>query len=292
MDRLIENSKTARHTPTYAEQVAKPTQNKSPNLCRTKALTRQGAVILVKSKDGSADAESIKNKIRGELDPKALKIGITRVRKIRNKTVLIEIERKRDAEQTIINELNKIENITARTPKKSLPKVAIYGIPSNLSKEVIINTIFDQNDNISAHYDNNKENYVKEITAKFKWGKNPNTHHWVFEVTPGLKRILIMQKKLNIDWVRCSVEEHFSIIQCYRCCRYGHFARECKSERAFCNHCGGDHRYSECKNKGTSPSCINCICSKAANFAHKANHNSCTERMKVIKNITAKTYHG
>ncbi|XP_023243208.1 uncharacterized protein LOC111641289 [Centruroides sculpturatus] len=211
------------------------------------------------------------------------------MRKVWNRSNLLEIKQKGNVEENIIAELNKIDNLTARIPKKLLPKMAIYNIPADLNKDTIIEAIFDQNDAITFQYQGDKEMYKRDISAKFKWGKRPDSKHWVFEVTPKLRKIMNRQRKVNIGWVRCNMEEYYSIIQCYKCCRYGHFAKECRSEHSYCNYYGEDHRYSDCKNKATAPSCINCIKAKAPTSAHKADNNTCTERGKIIKNIITKT---
>ncbi|XP_023244860.1 uncharacterized protein LOC111642714 [Centruroides sculpturatus] len=239
LDQLLEASKAAPPIPTYAA-VAKA----GPTVSRTSG---NGAVILIESNDTSETAATIKRRIKQHLNPKQLKIGISKVRKVRNNTLLVELEKQGNGKK-LIEEIQKIHNL----------------------KETLVEAIHQQNTKIAEQY-NNYEEFKKQIQVRYKWGKKPEVNHWVCEVTPQLKKLMTKQKKLYIDWVRCNVKEYFNIVQCYRCCKYGHYAKECSSERAYCNHCGGDHRYSECKNKSTSPSCINCIRNKASNFAHRAN---------------------
>ncbi|XP_023213296.1 uncharacterized protein LOC111616096 [Centruroides sculpturatus] len=217
LDQLIEVTKQQQHpTGTYAGIVKR-------NLPESKPDT-SSAVIIIESKDKKEDAESIKKKVKQQLNPKELKVGITKVRKIRNQSVLVEIERK-GKEEKIIEEINKINNLTAREPKKSLPKMAIYNVPIDLGKEEIIEAVFRQNPRIADQYPSLEE-YRKDIVIKYKWGRKQDVNHWVCEVSPKLKKLLTKQKKINIDWVCCNTEEYYIIIQCFRCCKYGHFAKE------------------------------------------------------------------
>ncbi|XP_023235504.1 uncharacterized protein LOC111634902 [Centruroides sculpturatus] len=283
LDLLIEATKQQKPaTVSYADKARGTPPEPKPNI--------GSAVILIESTDKKEDAEEIKKRIKQQLNPKVLKVGITKVRKIRNQSVLIEVERK-GSEKQLIEEINKITNLTAREPKKILPKIAIYNVPKDLTKEEITEAIFQQNTRIADQY-TSMEEFKKDILIKYKWGRKPDVNHWVCEVAPKLKKSLTKQKKINIDWVRCNTEEYFNIIQCFRCCKYGHFAKECSSDRAYCNHCGGDHKYAECRNKSTAPSCINCVRNNANNFAHRANQSCCGERMKIIRNIQTRTNYG
>ncbi|XP_023212315.1 uncharacterized protein LOC111615146 [Centruroides sculpturatus] len=282
IDMLLDNStkKPANTTLSYADKVK---VGPTPHHCSS-------TVVIIESTDHNEDAETIKTRIKSKLDPRQLKLGVKQVRKIRNRGLLVELEGK-DKGEHLINEINNMGNLTARLPKKILPKVTIFNIPASLNKQDIIEGLFDQNEPITKTYQNVEE-FGKNINIKSKFGRKPEVNHWICEVTPDLRKLLLKLKKVNLDWVRCSVEEYYSIIQCYKCCKYGHIARECSSDRNHCNHCGGDHRYSECKNKNTAPNCINCIRNKSNSFAHRANHPTCAERQKIIRAITSRTDYG
>ncbi|CAD6210656.1 GSCOCG00012789001-RA-CDS, partial [Cotesia congregata] len=46
-----------------------------------------------------------------------------------------------------------------------------------------------------------------------------------------------------------------SILRCYKCCGYHHFAKDCQSE-AVCRKCAGKHKEEECKSN--LKKCVNC----------------------------------
>ncbi|CAF1443835.1 unnamed protein product [Rotaria sp. Silwood1] len=56
--------------------------------------------------------------------------------------------------------------------------------------------------------------------------------------------------------------------QCYKCFKYGHVAKYCKSENQVCSRCGTlDHKYDNCPNSNQQPICCNCKGEHAATSA-------------------------
>lgn len=45
---------------------------------------------------------------------------------------------------------------------------------------------------------------------------------------------------------------------CYKCQRFGHIAKQCKSRLAFCGHCTLNHDTRECPKRNDEPLCVNC----------------------------------
>ena len=80
-----------------------------------------------------------------------------------------------------------------------------------------------------------------------------------------------MNKKLQIDYLSCSVFLRPISIRCYRCQRLGHSAQSCK-EDITCVVCGGGHYSKQCTN---TPNCINCS-GLALDSDHRADSPDCT----------------
>ena len=57
-----------------------------------------------------------------------------------------------------------------------------------------------------------------------------------------------------------------SVLQCYKCQRFGHNFYECKEAESRCLRCGGNHRLANCTMPRASAKCANCSESHAANF--------------------------
>lgn len=172
-----------------------------------------------------------------------------------------------------------------------MPKLVIYNISKEIENSEVAEHIFDQNPEILKKYED-IEGFRKELVFKFSWGKGKDTNNRVFEVSPKMRTLLIKLGKVNLQWNRCPVAEYFSIIQCFRCCQFGHLAKDCSADRAYCTQCGGEHAYKDCKNKQVVPNCINCVRNKASDCAHNARDVGCPEYKRVKRNIINKTDYG
>ena len=57
-----------------------------------------------------------------------------------------------------------------------------------------------------------------------------------------------------------------SVLQCYKCQKFGHNFYECKESDSKCLRCGGNHRLTSCSVPKENAKCANCSGSHAANF--------------------------
>ncbi|GIX87692.1 hypothetical protein CDAR_616951 [Caerostris darwini] len=102
-------------------------------------------------------------------------------------------------------------------------------------------------------------------------------------------------KKINLGWERVPVREYIRPLQCYKCGKFGHQAKNCSEDKEVCTKCGGhDHRWNNCK---MQPKCINCHHNNVKNKSTLDTSHSCTEKscpsyLREIKFITNKTDYG
>ena len=90
----------------------------------------------------------------------------------------------------------------------------------------------------------------------------------VVELSPALRARLMSSKKVNIKWSRCRISDHVSVLQCYKCFKFGHVAKKCKNKEC-CAKCGGEHLTNTCEVK-EKYSCINCSCANISPANHAA----------------------
>ncbi|CAF1296399.1 unnamed protein product [Rotaria sp. Silwood1] len=85
-------------------------------------------------------------------------------------------------------------------------------------------------------------------------------------------RDLFVKLGLQIDSMHFNVEpakHNNTPSQCYKCFKYGHVAKYCRSDNQLCSRCGGaNHKYDDCPNSSQKPTCSNC---KGEHFATSAN---------------------
>lgn len=141
-------------------------------------------------------------------------------------------------------------------PPIRYPRVRIMRVDINFSENEIINDIINKND---------LENATIKIIKKLKHGRHGLFNDVIIEVDCDTFSKLDKTKKLCIGWRIHDVSEHCYLKRCFKCCGFGHIAKECRKKTA-CSKCAGEHKVNECHN--TSHQCINCI---TINNKHKLN---------------------
>ena len=97
-------------------------------------------------------------------------------------------------------------------------------------------------------------------------------------MTPQLRRELL-KDWFHVGWHKARVEDHLSILQCYRCLGLGHKQNECRAKEQICGRCSEEgHTYRSCKVE--KPRCVLCKTNNLArqnkqNEEHEVNHPGC-----------------
>ncbi|KAK2578125.1 hypothetical protein KPH14_000865, partial [Odynerus spinipes] len=209
-------------------------------------------------------------------------IGVTKIRNAAKGAIIVgcnsekDIEKFKEAAKKELGGKYKIE-----VPKKRMPRVNVLGIDQSdaeLGDEELLNAIINQNPlgeigagdelRIIHKYTNNKTEKVDiilEMNAEYFKG-------------------IINRGMINIGYKRCKVNEYIRVIQCLKCCGYGHMAKECKKKIA-CRNCGEEHNHNECNS--TDYTCINCFNRmnkfnlQNIDIGHKATYSRCPCYQKI-----------
>ena len=92
-----------------------------------------------------------------------------------------------------------------------------------------------------------------------------------------IKRQLLNQGVVYVDFVACRVVDRVHVIQCYNCQSFHHTSDTC-TKVPICVHCSGNHKSEDCSVKLSEnfvPSCINCSGAGHSCVSHKANSLEC-----------------
>lgn len=79
----------------------------------------------------------------------------------------------------------------------------------------------------------------------------------ILEVSPTVHKVLFGGRRIFLKYAICSFADYIRILQCYKCLKFGHMARNCNSKPA-CGHCAGEHDTKDCVSKDLPPICFNC----------------------------------
>ncbi|XP_023240712.1 uncharacterized protein LOC111639152 [Centruroides sculpturatus] len=246
-------------------------------------------IILVEPEREGEDPERTKDRLKKNVNPRQLGVGIQTVRKLRRGGIAIEVGTEEEKKK-LRREIEEKTGLKTREPVKRRPRIVIYGVSKDASKEEVEECLFEQNDILNCNLD--IEDYKKEVELKFKYGNRQKlTVNWVAEVSPRVRQVLLPKKKINLGWSRCGIEEYINVTQCYKCCKLGHIAKNCEEKDIVCSQCGQQHRFKDCPNKGRAD-CCNCRREKLKDTCHNACDKKCPLIQKVRRMIIAKIDYG
>lgn len=241
-----------------------------------KATAREpNKVVLVRPKNNETDSKKTIAAVKARIDPTAVKIKA--VKSIAKGGVAIEcsdgvnmLKVKQLATEKLSGEFS------VEVAKKRNPMLKIVGIDDKLEDAQLCENLKAQNDFLS------KDSEIK-VLRKYRVKDRHATA--IVELSAASFNECMKQQKLNLGWERCKVYEEVPILMCLKCCRYGHFAKECTNEMA-CKKCGGDHMISECTEKKSV--CCNCkLANEKHNLGLKTDHDvndpKCEVRRKKIQ---------
>lgn len=133
-----------------------------------------------------------------------------------------------------------------------LPRMLIRDVPNEYLKPADNGTEKREVvDNFLDHLfvNNNLETIPRdniEIVNCFKYKSSNNI---VLKTSSAAFKLLSNRGFLFIGWQKCIVKEYLNIIRCFKCNKFGHIKKDCKSDRAICSECSESHERKYCNSQ-------------------------------------------
>lgn len=213
--------------------------------------------IYPASKDKSS--EETKKLIQTIIKPEELKLHIRGMRKIKGGGVIISAEGKDDLEKLKRSEKLKSSGLQVEETTKRRPKIILLGVPATTSEKDLFECLYEQNIS-DKHQDLGREKFLNSIKLSHKSGKKDAAFcNFVLELTSDLRKIIIDQERVFINWTSCPVRDYTFVTRCYKCQQYGHSAKFCRETECTCGHCGRiGHSIKECSKQQEPANCATC----------------------------------
>jgi hypothetical protein len=177
-----------------------------------------------------------------------MKVGIKTLKSPKDGRVLIEVGSIDETNLLSTNISDKCGGVLeVNVPKLQKPRLIIRNIPQDITVENLEETILAQNPDLSMK--------PGEIAARFKFRTKRGDNNMVIEVGPETKKKLL-QTKLKIGWLICSVGDYLLAKRCFNCSRYNHRHQDCRGEET-CPLCTGGHTLKDCKAPTYQHKCVN-----------------------------------
>lgn len=218
------------------------------------------------------------------IKPDKLKLHIRGVWNTKNGGVIISSERKDDLDKLKNSELLKTSGLKIEDTTRRRPRIILLGVPSDIPEKDVFDCLYEQNiADKQANFERAK--FLNSFRLSHKSGKKDSSHcNYIIEVTAELRKILIQQNRVYINWTSCPVRDYTLVTRCYKCQQYGHSAKFCRDSNPTCGHCGCvGHSIKECSVRDKPPKCASC-----SRFKKPSDHKTGDEQCPAKKSAEAR----
>lgn len=248
----------------------------------------QGPELAFYPSEGNAElktAEDTKTELKKTIDPKAMSVGIEKVRKVGNAGVVVQTTSTAAAEK-----LRAAVPPTLRVAdqKRRLPLVALNNVEGDPSFEEVVECLHRQN---LADSEWTLPLLQEQMKGVFKKGRRQqNTTTVVFSAASRLRDYLIGLGTVYIGWMAVDVTDYVRVTCCSKCQQYGHPEKFCRAAETVCGRCGlAGHRTEACS--ATKTCCATC-----KRFGRDAGHptasRDCPARIHAESRLISSTQYG
>lgn len=207
-------------------------------------------VFIVKPKDKKQSSEVTRQVMEEKIDPSALGVGVSRVKYIREGGVAVTcVGEAQDVQPDLGEQLG--QGYEVLKPERKNPRIMVFDVQKSVAEDEdeLVKKIVKQN-GITT------EDSKLMIRVVFKYETKKGKTNVVLELDPSTYSQVNARKSIGIGWRMCRYVDYINIVQCFKCWKFGHMAKECKSEKVVCGKCTGEHKANECQSN--KEECVNC----------------------------------
>ncbi|KAF2891505.1 hypothetical protein ILUMI_14668 [Ignelater luminosus] len=261
--------------------------NKSyANVLSQKQLPTFGIKITAKNTENANQVEKI---LKTNVDPSKIKISIASLKKLKS-GIIVECNNKKDVKQlkTVIEASKELQGTTLN---KGNPRIILNNVDKDLDKDKLMNVLIQNNHDLIEACGGIKE-FQKQVREKFRiGGKEKDRFVSIVLEVSSLARKAFLRRRINLDWQSLYAKDFISIMQCYKCYKFGHKFNTCKETIQTCGKCGKQgHDYNNCKESVMK--CIVCMRMNEnkkgikCNINHDVRDKNCPTLLKIKEKIS------
>lgn len=274
----IMNTNTIHNKQTNGRETVE--KKKKEDLYAIKAQKSRLDTIIIEPK-ASQDNMKTMSQVKKSIDVVKFGVEIDRISNAQRGKVILGCKNKDDTSKIAHELKTKIgQSYNIRVPEKKLPKLKVIDVEEDvlvMKEDEIVELMTRQNE-IVINRDNKIE--IKKIAR----GKNL-TSILIVETDPKLHKTMLEKRRIKLGWSNCRVFDCISVVRCFKCWGYHHFAKDCKKEMVICRKCAGNHAEKECQSD--MHKCINCTKMveefkiKGIDVRHTATDEACSYYLRV-----------
>ncbi|KAF2905065.1 hypothetical protein ILUMI_01108 [Ignelater luminosus] len=195
--------------------------------------------------------------LKTNVQPSKLKMSIAKIKKIKSGEVIVECVNKQDVEKlkTIVDSS---KDLKSKEIIKGNPRIILQNIDKNLDKTNLIEIICKNNKELVESC-GGIDNFQKQVKEKFRLGGRDKDKcvSVILDVTSEARKEFL-KRRIVLEWESVYAKDYISLVQCFKCYRFGHKSDKCKESTQVCGKCGNNgHDFKNCKSNYTK--CIVCV---------------------------------
>ena len=140
------------------------------------------------------------------------------------------------------------------------PRIIIYNIPVDYTVGEILRSFVELNLPDFSMED-------AKVVSLYPAGEKKH-RSCIVGIEPPARKALEPLSKLNIKWMSCRFSDHISVLQYFKCFKFGHKAKVCTGKLT-CSRCALNHDSKTCK-KNIDLRCSNCVSADSKIVNHDA----------------------
>jgi len=266
------------------ENKSKIINNKGNNQIENKYSRNN--VLIVKSPNGTIDDENYKE-IKKSFAKILKDTPVNSIKKTKGGRVVINFPEDSYTEKAknMLNESN--IDMDIKKTEKIQPKLIVNNVSTEIADNDVISHIIQKNPEIKQLTDDGHK-----IEMIFSRKCDEDNKAIYLKVDKDIRNVIRSNKGfIYIGLSRCKTYDHYYVIQCFKCQRFGHKANQCKNEESNCLYCSEPHDSKNCKNKKdiSKYKCKNCLEGKETDIHHTSNYHKCPTYVREIQRIQSKT---
>lgn len=214
-----------------------------PEVKKSYSAVLNESVVIVKPKNSTQKSQQTREMVQEKINPVTVGASVSRIKHIRDGGIAICCSDEKSIENICEDVKNKLGNeYDITTVEKKNPKIKIFNVNAKdlEDEESFVDKLVFQNT-----IKTNEEKRKIKVANKYET-HNGRNYNVIVEVDSETYGQLNSEGFLHIGWKRCRFIDFVNLIQCYKCWKFGHLSKNCKSPRDVCPNCGGDHSSKNC----------------------------------------------
>lgn len=206
--------------------------------------------LIIKPKKPNQNSSQTKSVLEQKICPE--NIAVSKVKHGSHGCVVVHCDDKKSLENLKTKTQKELGEEYEITIGKTInPKIKII----NIKKEHLLN----EDDFLTKLKHQNLPEDLKKsfkMIRKYTSAKSKkDTYNVILEINPEIYNYITKKDKLYVDWDSYKYFEFVSVLRCFHCWKYGHYAEKC-TEKQVCPKCNLNHKMEECTSNKSE--CTNC----------------------------------